>query len=437
MSCDRSSRFHGNSVSTSLGDSKSLLRQQIPFKMPTPTIPAIARPSNSRTYKSMIRLLLALLIGLSAISPSAAQSRLADWLPELPLFGKDNSQEVVDPFLVDYGAPNSAVVQTSAAENAGPHWSPQRSASDAVYVDQASPREPPPIQTASLPNRMVPPSDELLESLATEPQLPPGTRDGVFQKAFFTGTWAPPLTNEPDALGVGSLEAGLIFGFPMLRRDAPLLVTPQFGSTLLDNAANIDLPSTLYDASVDFTHLRKFGDGPWAMNAGVTVGYYSDFDQDSGDAVRVSGRGLAVYESAPGTKWVLGVAYLNRAGATVLPVAGLIHAPTDDVRWELTFPRPRVAWRTLGSVEADQRWFYVGGELGGGVWSVTRPSTGMLDVVNYRDYRALVGYERKIIGGLSRRFEVGYVFGREVEYESATPDVDLDDTLFVRTGLTY
>ena len=48
-----------------------------------------------------------------------------------------------------------------------------------------------------------------------------------------------------------------------------------------------------------------------------------------------------------------------------------------------------------------------------------------------------MGYERKVAGGLTRRFEVGYVFGREVEYDSATPDASLDDTLFLRTGLTY
>ena len=59
------------------------------------------------------------------------------------------------------------------------------------------------------------------------------------------------------------------------------------------------------------------------------------------------------------------------------------------------------------------------------------------DLLTYRDFRVLVGYQRKIIGGLSRRFEVGYVFGRELEFDSATPDVSLDDSLFLRAGLTY
>ena len=34
-----------------------------------------------------------------------------------------------------------------------------------------------------------------------------------------------------------------------------------------------------------------------------------------------AGRGIAVYESSPTAKWLLGVAYLNRSGASVLPVS--------------------------------------------------------------------------------------------------------------------
>ena len=120
-----------------------------------------------------------------------------------------------------------------------------------------------------------------------------------------------------------------------------------------------------------------------------------------------------------------------------MPIFGVIYEPSPDMRLELIFPRPRILRRLAGSLESDERWVYVGGEFGGGVWSITRPSTGELDLLNYSDWRVLVGYERKIIGGLSRRFEMGYVFRRELEFDSATPDVTLDDTLFVRAGLTY
>jgi hypothetical protein len=307
---------------------------------------------------------------------------------------------------------------------------------DAVYLDELTPPAPPEIRVAGLTEDTVAP----LNQMSPEPQgqLPPGARDGVFQKIYLTGTWLPMISDEADALGFGELETGVVLGFPFTRRDTPLLVTPQFGVHFLENAGAFDIPSTLYDAAVEFRHLRKFGGGPWAMDVAATVGYYSDFEQSSGDALRVTGRGIGVYESSPTTKWLLGAAYLNRAGASVLPIFGVMFEPTPETRFEAIFPRPRFMWRTADSVpNADEGWIYVGGEFGGGVWSITRPSTGDLDLLNYSDWRLLVGYERKITGGLSTRYEAGYVFNRELEYESATPDASLDDTLFVRAGLQY
>lgn len=270
----------------------------------------------------------------------------------------------------------------------------------------------------------------------TQPQLPPGARDGVFQKIYANGYWLPQL--EDDSLGWGDFDIGVVLGFPCLRRETPLLVTPWFGVHTLDGPQTPALPPRVYDAAVEFRHLRKFGDGPWAMDAAVTTGYYSDFEHSDSDAVRVSGRGVAVYESMPGVKWVLGAAYVNRAGASVLPIGGVIYEANPDMRWEILFPRPKVAWRLpMSQPEVDERWVYVGGDFGGGLWSIERPDTLTQDVLTYKDVRVLVGYERKITGGLSRKFEIGYAFGREIEFESDEIPIELDDTLFARIGLTY
>jgi hypothetical protein len=295
----------------------------------------------------------------------------------------------------------------------------------------------PGLRVANLAEETVAPQNEVAPEADSE--LPPGARNGIFQKIYFTGTWLPQMSDEPDTLGMGDLEAGVVFGFPFFRPNTPLLVTPHFASHLLSNAAALDIPSTLYDASVDFRHLRKFGDGPWAMDVGVGVGYYSDFEQSYSDATRVSGRGLAVYEATPGKKWIFGVVYLNRAGATVLPVAGLMIEPEGipRTRLDLIFPRPRFSWQTAASTPEDERWWYIGGEFGGGIWTVTRPSDQEIDNISYSDLRVIVGFERKILGGLSTRFETGYVFARELDYESDTPDVSLDDTMMARVGVSY
>ncbi|QDS99021.1 DUF6268 family outer membrane beta-barrel protein [Adhaeretor mobilis] len=343
----------------------------------------------------------------------------------------------------------SAVRATSASgyKSVGQSVLPTRTAptgvtstSEIIMLDELVPLDTTPIRTASLNTQTIPNGTELVDPQATQTpgsQLPPGTRNGVFQKIRMSGTWAPTLTDDPDALGVTDLDTSVVLGFPFLRIDTPLLVTPRFGIHFFDNAASNDLPSRVYDVSTEFRHLRRFGAGPWAMDAAVSVGYYSDFDQDSGDAIRVNGRLLGVYESSPAAKWIFGAVYLNRAGTNLLPAAGLIYTPDDATKYELIFPRPRAAWQLAGSQPNDQRWFYVGGEFGGGVWSITRPSTGMLDTANYSDLRLITGIERKVIGGLSHHLEFGYVFYRKLEFERPAIETQLDDTVFVRAGISY
>ena len=219
---------------------------------------------------------------------------------------------------------------------------------------------------------------------------------------------------------------------------SPLLITPYFAVKYLDRPAVPDLPERVFDASVEFRHLRELTPR-WAMDVSVNLGAYSDFAQSDSQAFRVTGRGIAAYSSSPTTKWALGVVYLNRAGASVVPAAGVIYQPHDGVSWELVFPRPRVAWRLPGSrvPGKDERWVYLAGEFGGGVWAIQRPASGIQDVVTTRDYRFIAGCEHRIQGGLSRRIEVGYVFGRELEFRSGTPDYSPDDTLLVRAGLKF
>ncbi len=290
-----------------------------------------------------------------------------------------------------------------------------------------------------LPAETVAGESVILEQTVSQAaaQVPTGFRTGVFQKIFFNGVWLPQL--DDDSLGFSELETGIVFALPFLKVTTPLLITPRFAVYYLDGPTTPDLPARVYDAEVSFRHLRKFGNGPWAMNAAVTLGQYSDFESSDADAFRVTGQAMAIYESSPTMQWVLGVAYLNREDLSVLPVGGVIYQPTPDMRYEAILPRPRVAWRLSGSSPGNnqERWAYVAGEFGGGIWSIERPTTLTQDLLTYSDFRVLVGLEHKVTGGLSRRVEVGYVFGRELEFASATPNVRLDDSLFVRGGLTY
>ena len=66
-------------------------------------------------------------------------------------------------------------------------------------------------------------------------------------------------------------------------------------------------------------------------------------------------------------------------------------------------------------------------------------NTGANQIVVFRDYRLIAGWERKPAAlGLSWRVEMGYVFGRVVQYyDSTEPNYYPTDTLMARAGVWY
>ena len=91
-----------------------------------------------------------------------------------------------------------------------------------------------------------------------------------------------------------------------------------------------------------------------------------------------------------------------------------------------------------------QHWGYFGGGISGGTWAYDRTS-GLGDRLNYREWRLVLGWEsmppqppgtfRPSRNRLNA--EVGYVFGRKFEFESASPDISIDDALLLRAGISF
>jgi hypothetical protein len=286
----------------------------------------------------------------------------------------------------------------------------------------------------------VPMSDPMLSGAPVEggppSLLPPGTRSGVFQKAKFTATWLPQL--DDDSLGWTDLRTDVVFGLPFFTRETPIVITPTYEAHFLDRPSGFDLPPRLHDLLIDFHHFRRVGDH-WIADFAITPGLFADdHSLDSDDAFRLNGRAVAVYEPTPVWKWVLGVSYLDGAWSKVIPIAGVVYEPHDGAEYELVFPAPRAAWRLPNSrlPGQDEYWFYVAAEFGNAIWAFEQ-SDGTDDVFASRDWRLLLGLEHKVIGGLSSRAEIGYVFNREIKLASDGGDVDLDDTFLLRVGLVY
>ncbi len=172
----------------------------------------------------------------------------------------------------------------------------------------------------------------------------------------------------------------------------------------------------------------------------VMPGVLSDFDYSADNAgLRIPGHAAGTFEWTDTMKIVLGVTYLDRNDIGALPLAGLIWTPTDDVKFDLVFPRPRLArrvyWQGLDD-PGSENWLYIAGELGGGTWGIRRTG-GNDDEMTYRDFRAFVGWETLSAPGDHLRLELGYVFGRKLEFTSNVGDDRLSDTVMCRASLGF
>ncbi len=273
-------------------------------------------------------------------------------------------------------------------------------------------------------------------AVETEPKLPPGARNGFFQKILLDGDWLAP--GGADGLGMYDLHLQSIFALPCPTRDSPLVMTPGFAVHYLQGPTVTDLPPRIYDAVMQFRWLSQVTPS-LGLDLGVTPGVFSDFDQSSSKAFRVSAHAATAWTWSDTAKIVLGAAYLDRPDVEAIPIGGLIWTPRNDWELDLLYPEPKIAHRIAwtGQLGNDvQDWIYLRAESGGDAWAIRRVD-GSADLVVLSDYRLIAGMERKVNGGVSSKFEIGYVFHRRIRYSSDTPDFWPSNTVMLRGGLAY
>jgi hypothetical protein len=268
-----------------------------------------------------------------------------------------------------------------------------------------------------------------------DPDIPRDVRDGSFQKLFFDDTWLPRFGD--NGFGMEDIETRAVFGLPCPTTKSPLLLTPGFGAHFLDGPASRDLPPRVYDAYLQMRWLTKLTP-QWGVELGVTPGVYSDFQQSSSKALRITGHAAVAWRWSSEWQMVLGATYLDRTDIPALPIAGLIWTPDPDTRFEMLFPKSKLAHRVYldGRIYPNvEDWVFLGAELGGGTWAIHQSDTNT--VTNYSDYRIYLGFERKRFFRLSGRVELGYVFGRKINFTNDEPNFYPSDTMMVQATLSY
>ncbi len=265
-------------------------------------------------------------------------------------------------------------------------------------------------------------------------KLPPGAKPGILQQALFTVTELPKFGS--NGLGLTNLEQSITLGLPAPTPASPLLVTAGFVGTLVDKPTGVDMPNELFEGYVQARWLRKLTE-KLGMDLAVSPGWYSDFKNDTPQAMRITGHGFGAWEATENLRVIAGLIYLDRYDVNMLPAGGLLWTPYDSTRFELIFPRPRLAWRVAESQRAAQ-WLYVAAEFGGNQWA-TQSSSGNDQVMVIRDYRLLAGWERRPANlGLNWRLETGWVFGRTVQYYFSNDETfNPSNTFLARAGIWY
>ncbi len=227
-----------------------------------------------------------------------------------------------------------------------------------------------------------------------------------------------------------------IFGPP------PPMITTGYSYTQLTSDPSLGLPKDLHEASVGLGWVRRIN-RKWITRWMINTTYASDLQNTRSEAWQLRGGGFGIYR--PNERWsfAIGALATGRSDIPVLPAAGFIYEPSNRLKLNLMMPEPRISW-WLAERDGRQLWAYLGGGIAGGNWAFRRPDLS-LDRLNYREWRLVAGWESKPVQavGMFRpvgrvfQFEVGYALGREINFQSGAPDIDLGDAFLLRTGLRF
>jgi len=282
------------------------------------------------------------------------------------------------------------------------------------------------------------------------PQAQPGRYLRFFQDLRLRYTWLAGKFR-PEQMDTHDVELATTVNFPnFLWSRQPLQLSPVFIFHFWSHPTTdpamfpTELPSQVYSAYAT-SRWQPMLTPSLGADVDVSLGIFSDFSSvDSTDSIRVFGTAIAVLALTPTMTLKAGINYLDRLDLKLLPAFGVLWTPNPQTRFDIFFPKPKLA-QYLTTIGNTDIWWYVNGEYGGGSWAVERnllvgnafvPHTGdpRLDI---NDVRLGIGLEWTGQAGVRGFLETAYVFERKIVFAAGSPDVSLDNTVMLRGGLAY
>lgn len=211
--------------------------------------------------------------------------------------------------------------------------------------------------------------------------------------------------------------------------------TPQAGFRLWDGPGTPDLPGSVYRLGWDFTLATPIV-GLWSMQLDFNPSINTDFQSGlAREALNLDGNAMFFYRASPQWMLVLGAGYWDRVDKIILPYAGVVWNPNDLWEFRLLFPKSRISY-FVGNVGGAAHWLYATGEYHVESYQIEQPGVGGNQQVQFQDWRVALGLRSDHVW-YDKFVEVGYVFGRNVDFKTTTPGFSFSDTLMLRAGVKF
>lgn len=248
------------------------------------------------------------------------------------------------------------------------------------------------------------------------------------RESFFQGFAASmgylPNTGDRQS-GMTELGGAATFGFPLPDSEHPLLLTPDIEWT------DFTFPDAFQPATGEKTSLYSAGgevrtlmplNERLMIDLAVGAHWNSDFSSSVSDSLRITGRGCAIVKTDASSRLIFGAAYSDISDWTVVPIAGILLKPSEDLLLDLYFPRPKIAKRLTCCEDPKGEtpyWAYLAGELDGNRWTFRSKETAVPRdyKMTYYDWKLLGGIERRVMDEINWAVEGGLVFGRSLKIE--------------------
>ncbi len=295
--------------------------------------------------------------------------------------------------------------------------------------------------TAALPGEQLPLGillDESIELSAGPGTQPLNLRELMWPTFNLSAEWL----GEASGVEIGSYDVSVqIPTYPFFGPPPPFL-NAGFSYTNLSAPTALGLPTDLYDYSLGFSWIRPLSD-QWTLRLMFSTALATDGQNNSSDAWQFRGGAFAMYQPNQQWTWLVGAIALGRSDLPAVPAVGAIWQPNAGWKFDLIMPKPKIAMMLVDN-GPRQQWAYVGGGFDGGTWAYQRWD-GVDDRITYRDWRVMLGWESipaavpgvPFTRGRKLAVEIGYSFAREFEFDSGTPDINLDHTWLLRASASF